>query len=356
MKKLSILLLATVLIVACSKDNQADLEQSSKTPQVEADLSKMIPAAEFDISVNGMYAGIITTYDRVFHGKVWINVGNDGNYKAFTRSKNDKASFDLVSQEGDIYTFSGVRGSFIFNLSDLSHPIIQEATFDGGHADIVVSKEIGGAKFGIVLGTYTEGDLVTLRGTWDYIINTVTGVDFIDQTIIQLPLPFTGVKTESASDGDFETGNVGCYADNPPFFLSSSVPAAPTDELIELYLIGQSLPFPTNGTTVVYDVGFSKAIADGNGLDYNRMLCYPESTVDFIFAPGTIPVGQCTNITFGGPVVHGVYVELLDADNSVVSIGAIVIDTSTFVPFIPPPSSFKPTPLPTATATVLPKL
>lgn len=332
MKKLSLLFVASLLVFSCSQEGTLDAE----TPQIDADLSTMLPARDFDTSANGIYAGIITTFDRQFHAKVWINAGNDGNYSAMMRSNNEKVSFSLVDKTEDTFYYAGERGSFTLDVSDINDPLVVDATFDEGHADIVVAKEIGGAKFGIILGTYTETDFLTPRGTWDYIINTaVPGLNFIDQTVIQLPAPFTGVKRERAFFGDFEAGD-SCYGNNLPFFISTSMPPAADDVEIELMLTGQQTPYPAQGTTVLYDVAFSKFLCDDNGLDYNRMIGFPTSTTAIFFDPPLDPLaGTCRNITFGGPVGHGMYAEVVDADGSFASFGLILIDTSTFVP-VPP--------------------
>ena len=350
MKKFALLILAAALFTACSEDAVVEDQNQLDLMPLEADLSKMMPDPSFDNDVRGTYTGSISTHGVAFHGKLFLNIANNGNYGAtvITAYDNEKINFEMIDRNGDVFTFANERGSFNVDLSDFNKPRVNEITIDGISGDSHIKKDRNGSRFGIILGTYTTNDLITVVGAWDFFLDLTVG-PFIDSVVFTLP--GGGLKLEEAAMGDFELGNTGCYGpDLPPFYLTDSATPAPTDTNIELYLVGQSVPFPNNGSTVIYDFGFSKNICDANGLSYDRMLCYPESTVDIFFAPGAIPVGQCTNITVGGPPVNGLYAWVNDADGALIDFGTILIDTSSLVPV--PPTGALDSGLPSAVAEI----
>ena len=352
MKKFALLIVAAALFTACSEDAAVeDQIQLDDMPFVETDFSKMSPDPAFDNDMRGTYTGIIMTEGVAFHGKLFLNIENNGQFGATVITANDqeKINFEMVKRVDNVFTFANERGTFQVDVSNIDKVVVSEVSIDGISGDSYVKKDRGGERFGIILGTYTTSDFVTVVGVWDFILDLNVG-PFIDASVFSLP--GGGLKLEEAAAGDYELGNTGCYGpDLPPFYLTSSADPMPGDEQIELYMIGQSVPFPNNGSTVLYDLGFSKAICDANALSYDRMLAFPQATNAIFFTP-PLPDGQCTNITVGGPPVHGLYAWVEDATGALIDFGAIVIDTSTFVPFVPPVEALSTEIYPTATPSI----
>lgn len=343
MKKIVLTLFAVTLLFACSEDPITQDRQDAVLPMVEVDLSKMSPNPAFDDDIRGTYTGSIFTSGLQDHGVLYINAGNDGNFQAYVVTKQDKYSFvaDGTSIDSGMLSFTGINGSFDVILDEHGRFVSENVVLNGQEGSAAAFKETGGAKFGIVLGSWgVFGD--TQTGAWDYILDQAATI-LIEASIFQKPNG--GVRLEQAALGEYEIGTSGCYTfgmdpdtgetitDAPPFYISSNIPATPADTQIEVYMINQTVDFPLSTDIVVYDVGFSKAICDANGFTYNRFLGWPQATLGPVFGsdPVAFPPG-CYNFAADG--VNG-YWARLDDMGAVLTIGFVLIDSSTFVP--PPP-------------------
>ncbi|MGV6828523.1 MAG: hypothetical protein ACWA45_03910 [Flavobacteriales bacterium] len=330
MKKLILLLTISLAVVSCSKENTTAIDnQENLTQQLNQDISQQLPQSNYDQSQKGLYAGVIVANDTQFHGKIWINIGNDGNYTALVQTiEGDKLEFNLDNQTPSLnkntYTFTNERGSFQVNLTDITKVTVSNITIDGTEGYIHVRKEVNNTKVGITLGTYDAAYAGASTGTWDFLDDGAgggAGVSNITETMA------TGAGGGMQIDYavDFEGTTPECYTGGPfaPFFWED-----PSDNRYEIYMTGQTVTL-TNGDILLFDFGFSKNICDANGLDYLRGLYFPEATNNVFF--GGVAAG-CYNIGTGGQGVYARFDSAGEAGGNLKSAGNIMFDTSGLVP------------------------
>ena len=93
MRKLLIFFVLGGLLFSCQKDSFleeiGDSPSGDSTISVDAtdeeifdDLDLQDPRASLDNSSQGLYRGVFSTYNGLFHGEILINLGNDGEMAA----------------------------------------------------------------------------------------------------------------------------------------------------------------------------------------------------------------------------------------------------------------------------------
>lgn len=316
MKKLLYVAIGVLLLASCSQE-----ENSVNQAPLTSDLSVMLPERGLDTSESGMYAGMIVADHTNFHGKIWINIANDTQYHAMIKTIDDEIlGFELVSINESIYAFQGERGSFNLDLTDFRSAEMSNIVIDNTPGHSRVMKESNGNKALIVLGTFDAAYLGTLTGTWDFMVDPAT-----DEMTEIMAVSTSGVMRNETSE-TFDLGDPGCYTGGPfpPFFFEDLDPAVNN---YEMYAVNQTWDLPS-GRTLIYDLAFSKNIADANALDYNRMLGFPEITNPFFFDPPLDP--GCYNIEGS----NGLYI-MFNAAGEALHAGDINFDTSGLIPVTP---------------------
>ncbi len=191
MKKFMFSMLALAVCFGCSQDegSTADATDASlviNSSQRSVNQLTEVPNRDFDTSNKGMYHGIIVTQDLSLHGKIWINLGNDGNYNATVVTDQGKElaffanhpSVDTAKERGIL--FKGERGSFVFDNSDLNRPIATEVIINNIPGFIQSVKDRSTQRASAVLGTYVDFNDATFTGTWDLITDGTTNPTFFD--------------------------------------------------------------------------------------------------------------------------------------------------------------------------------
>lgn len=321
MKKIVYLALGALLLVSCTKDETNTVVEASTT----ADLSVMLPQRSYDTSDKGMYAGVIVANEAQFHGKLWVNLGNDSNVSALVKTNNEEITFELEVQNGTIYHFKSERGSFDVDVANFRDVAITNVSIDQAVGNARVIKETNEAKVQAVLGTF-DNELIPdegWTGTFDFLVDPTT--DYITEVIVTTAAGTMSIDTQE----NMELGQTGCYNQQPPFFFQD---LDPTVNLFEMYAVGQVWTLPS-GMTIGYDLGFSKYIMDNSEIPYTDGVFYPEIMNDILFG-GTIEELACTWVD-----ANGYYVIINPEGTEYLSAGFINIDTSGLTP-VPPTATF----------------
>lgn len=128
------------------------------------------PRPGLDNSTQGIYHGVIGSYDLKIHGEIVVNVGNDGNYAAAIHLDNDdKFILKANNRQIDNLRFSGLRGSFVINVTDIEMPMATEVVIDQSPGYMVLYKETSNRSISIALGTYQDRLEPEFKGHWDLI-------------------------------------------------------------------------------------------------------------------------------------------------------------------------------------------
>lgn len=283
-----------LVVLSCSKDETTLNEnQENLTHNINTDLRKQLPNKSFDNDVRGTYAGVIVANNAQFHGKLWLNIGNDGHTNALVETvEGELINFALADNANSInsnYIFENNRGSFEVNMSDFNNVVISNITIDETNGDAFVAKEVNGNKRSINLGTYDNSIAGNTTGTWDIMTAGAGGIENIDAVMVT----GAGGGMHVELQADLEGTSPGCYTGGPyiPFFWTDAV-----DNRYELMATNQSWTYG-DGTTVLYDFGFGKWLCDFNSLPYTQGLYYPEALADILF--GGLAAG-CYNINDRG--------------------------------------------------------
>lgn len=323
MKKIVYLALGTLLFISCSKEETTTVE----TNVVEADLSVMLPQRSYDASDKGMYAGIIVANEAQFHGKLWVNLGNDSEVNALVRTNTEEITFNLASQNGSIYHFESERGSFDLDVTNYRDVVITNVSIDQTSGNARVIKETNASKVQAVLGTFDNLLIPDLgwTGTFDFLVDPTTA--YMTEVIITSAAGTMSIDTQE----NMEVGDTGCYGPQPPFFFEDLDPAV---NLFEMYAVGQIWTLPS-GMTILYDLGFSKSLMDANTIPYTDGILYPELMNYFLFGDSIEP-SVCTWVD-----ANGYYLIINPEGTDYLGGGFINIDTSGLTPVVTAPFSEK---------------
>lgn len=279
-----------LVVLSCSKDESTLVDnQENLVQKLNTDLRKQKPNKAFDSDKRGTYAGVIVANSAQFHGKLWVNIGNDGNTNALVETEEGElVNFNIADNSNSInsnYVFVNERGSFEVNLSDYNNVVISNISIDETIGDAFVAKEINGNKRSVNLGTYDNSIAGNTTGTWDIMTAGAGGIENIDAVMVT----GAGGGMQVELQADLEGTTPGCYTGGPyiPFMWTDVA-----DNRYEIMATNQSWTYG-DGTSVFYDFGFGKALCDGNGLPYTQGLYMPEALADILF--GGLPAG-CYNI------------------------------------------------------------
>lgn len=181
MKVIITILLAGFIFTSCQKEafleERGEQQNDDVAVSVDAteeeifeDVTTQTPRPSLDNSTQGIYHGIIGTYDLSEHGEIIINVGNDGNYAAALHFvTGEKIVFEAQNRIVSNLKFSSDRGSFTLDVSDIENPVASQVQLDDTEGYIVVYKEKSSRRLSIALGQYGDRDDTAFRGNWDLI-------------------------------------------------------------------------------------------------------------------------------------------------------------------------------------------
>lgn len=193
MKKLLVSIFTIALLFSCSNETvQENENQENLAYFLSNDLSQQLPLAKFDQQSKGLYHGIIASEDSQFHGEIWVNIANDGYYKAMVKTvEGEKLFFNLdnsISSKHE-YAFIGERGSFRVSIINPENATVTRTLIDGEQAHIQLLKERNSTKNRAVIGTFVDSADSGFTGTWD-LLSTSTQVITIP-TGLGFPFPPT---------------------------------------------------------------------------------------------------------------------------------------------------------------------
>ncbi len=309
------------MLFSCTQDNQEAIEQDQNLmapTESFSDIKTMRPIASNDLASEGMYIGVLVTNEIEHHGRLFINVGNDGTYRALVETTESElikfTSPSASSLTNSRFVFIGDRGSFTLDVSDIEAPIISDVIIDNISGQAQVQKNTTTRGVAAVLGTFNRA-LTGANGwigTWDLLINTTTG--FISSVIVTTA---AGVMSTDVA-ANFENGT-GCYASNKPFFIRND-----TNGQYEIMAIGQNWTLP-NGLRIFYDFGFSRVLATNNAAPLTTGYFFPQAVNNFLYNP---PLNPANGTCFSFNNTHGYYVVRNAANTAFRSAGVITFDFS----------------------------
>ena len=218
MKKMIIRAFAVALCFSCSNEeenmntNTANFDvtiEAIALEQASTDINgeykgainpvTFTPESRFNEESKGMYHGIVVSSDTEIHGKIWINLENDGNYNAtVVTDTGDKLSFFANMGRGPSITsfatiaFVGERGSFTFDVSDYNHPVATDVVIDNKNSYIQTVKDRSDQRASATLGTFVDLDDETFAGTWDLLADGTLVANFVGSDLAT-PVPLPGL-------------------------------------------------------------------------------------------------------------------------------------------------------------------
>ncbi|MFT5892256.1 MAG: hypothetical protein ACI9Y7_002366 [Dokdonia sp.] len=290
MKKLIIGAFAFAVCLSCSNDEvshettTANLDVTIETliaEQVSTDIngefkgainpSTTIPEARFNNDSKGIYHGIVVSSDTEIHGRIWINLENDGRYNAtVVTDTGDKLSFFANMGRGPSITsfatiaFVGERGSFTFDVSDYNHPVATNVVINTKESYIQTVKDRSDQRANVALGTYVDTDDATFTGTWDLMtdgtLDPIIGLPILTQTCTVGP---TGAMF---TDTTMEPFDWSCFVGSVQTFTPIFARFGDPNNALsgnEFWAQGQTLAI--GGTNASYSIGVSTLVSDANG-------------------------------------------------------------------------------------------
>lgn len=282
MKKLFSLIFLGAIAVACTKDDPNSLDATLETAAITTTSSTInfeavnpiteVPNRAFDNTSNGIYHGIIVSQDVSVHGKIWINIANNGDYNAtvVTEEGNAMAFFGIpTSRSQEIITFKGKEGSFVFDVTEFDNPKATDVTINGISGYIQTVKDRSVQRATATLGNYADLNDATFSGTWDLLTDGTTngtafGLPALTQVCILSPFgtmyiddtfePFSWPWFDLDGDGDGDDDDI-----TTAVYLNES---GLEGGINEFWAMDQSLDI--NGFTLNYWLGQSSFLSQGN--------------------------------------------------------------------------------------------
>lgn len=280
---------ASMIFSSCSEEETTvsdftttDLEVTIE--HINFDPATAEPIARFNEDNRGLYHGIIVSLDTGNkdrpHGKIWVNVNNDGNYNAtVVTNTGDRFGFigKKLNRDGNLYSFVGNRGSFKFDVTDFNKPIATNVIIDSKEGHIATLKDRAGQRAAVILGSFQTNDddpmsmppLEAITGTWDLMTDGTPNVEafgFPNLTEVVITITNNG---NVYSDTDFETFEYPCFfiptGPIAPVFLHEDPMTTPNGRN-EFWAQDQS--FLLGNATLTYWLGQSSGLVDNNGLAF----------------------------------------------------------------------------------------
>ncbi|MFT5891126.1 MAG: hypothetical protein ACI9Y7_001226 [Dokdonia sp.] len=176
MKKIYLMCLFTIgamVLSSCSADSDSELTENEIINNETTSLFEVIPDASLDESEFGLYHGVFSTRDLSKKGKIYINVGNDGIYKAEVKLRNGELIEFTASATNtlDQIQFSNERGSFTLDLTDIDDTVVTNVTIDALEGYIQVFKDRSNQRIAMALGTFVDSNDAAFTGNWDMATN-----------------------------------------------------------------------------------------------------------------------------------------------------------------------------------------
>ena len=192
MNKFFLIIVVVFVSFSCSTESIVNNENEEVNYFLKNDLSKQLPVVDFDNQINGMYHGIIASEDSKIHGQIWVNIANDGEYKAMVETINkERMYFSDVEKEASFNSiyFEGKRGSFTIDVTNTDDVRVSNVLIDDKVANIRLLKERNGTKNRAILGTFVDDLDASFGGTWDLLSTSTQTVTL--PTGLMFPFPTT---------------------------------------------------------------------------------------------------------------------------------------------------------------------
>lgn len=268
MKKYILGIALVSLCFACSQDEEtlnnpeSNLETSFEVTIV--DPVTATPNKAFDLAGAGLYQGIIVTEDAQFHGKIFVNVGNDGNYNALVETDTrERVSFKgkPLNRTNTLFQFEGKRGSFVYDVTNYDSPVASEVVIDNTNGFVQTVKDRSEQRAATTLGTYVDFADPAFAGTWDLIsdgtpVPDAFGLPALTQVCI------LGPGGAMFIDDVFDTFEYPCFTLPGPVSPVFHLAGGPFGSINEFWAQNQSVDIA--GITMDYFLGQSTSVHGAN--------------------------------------------------------------------------------------------
>ena len=234
-----------------------------------------------------MYHGIVVTQDLSVHGKIWVNVANNGDYNAtVVTNKGEQMAFygTPLSRNREIISFNGKVSSFTFDVTDFNNPRATEVILNGIDGYVQTVKDRSGQRTAAILGTYVYINDAAFAGTWDLITDGSTiGNPFGAPNLTQVCIvsPSGGMFVDNVMD----TFDYPCFdgaTGTLPIYIT---PADGFGDINEFWAQDQSVTL--GGAELTYWLGQSSLSSQANAVEnsgfHNNDFGNPVQTGCFIF-------------------------------------------------------------------------
>lgn len=170
-------LFAALVFVGCSSDKDSEIINAPATAdRVAAVMSTPVDASLDEVN-QGLYKGLLASYDLTTKGTIQINTSEKGTLEAglelikvnegLSRKVYFEGTQDLTTP--DRYTFTSDRGSFTITLNDEKKFQVDHFTFDGVDAYLIAYKLTRGVDVSLAMGTFQDDTDPSFNGNWDII-------------------------------------------------------------------------------------------------------------------------------------------------------------------------------------------
>ncbi|WP_299762048.1 hypothetical protein [uncultured Dokdonia sp.] len=286
MKKQILLLsvFASAFFVSCSdeeiitsNDAITDFEVTiEQIEQIDFDPETAEPNNRFNDASEGLYHGVIVTVEPGqsdnLHGKIWININNDGHYNAtVVTNQGDRFKFlgKPVNFDNSKFVFRGKRGTFDYDISDINNPVATNVIVDSKPGHVASVKDRAGQRAAAILGTFATNDNPDdiISGTWDLLTDGTPNPDAFNFPLLTEVVITVTNNGNVYSDTDFEMFNYLCFFETTiteiaPVFLHEDPMTTPNGRN-EFWAQNQS--FQLGNATLEYWLGQSSGLVDSNG-------------------------------------------------------------------------------------------
>ncbi len=185
MKIKAVLLCISLVCIQCSIDQEEDtlLDLTSENLVLSHEDIRLseLPNPALDTDRRGLYQGTIVTSNIVFHEKITINMGNNGSYNAWIKTKHGELytfkTRKSVNSSDNHKTFIGKLGHFKVRYLDDDTLEVYDAVIQNTLASINIFKDRSTHRMIPTLGTFTSND-GSITGTWDFTFSNTSSLGF----------------------------------------------------------------------------------------------------------------------------------------------------------------------------------